>query len=170
MANNEIKMSPDKMIISKTDAQGKIIYVNNEFRKISGFGRTELIGKPHNIIRHPDMPRGVFKMFWQTIQSGSEFNGYVKNRCKNNDYYWVFASVNPWFSEDGKTLKGFFSARRAPSKEGLSFFSDVYQQMLAEEAKATKAEATNRSFDYLSRICEQQGVSYDQLAVQYQTR
>lgn len=170
MANNEIKMSPDRMIISKTDAQGKIIYVNKEFRKISGFGRTELIGKPHNIIRHPKMPRGVFKLFWQTIQSGKEFNGFVKNRCKNNDYYWVFASVNPWFDTDGKTLKGYFSARRAPSKEGLKFFSDLYQKMLVEEAKASKTEAASQSLDYLNNFCLQQEVSYDQLAVQYQTR
>ena len=83
VANKEVIMLPDKMIISKTDAKGKIIYVNKEFCRISGFKRTELIGQPHNIIRHKDMPKGVFRLFWNTLQSGNEFNGFIKNICKN---------------------------------------------------------------------------------------
>ena len=163
-------MLPGKMIISKTDAQGNIIYVNKEFCRISGFERTELIGKPHNIIRHTEMPRGVFKLFWQTLQSGNEFNGFIKNRCKNNDYYWVFATVSPWFGADGKTLQGYFSARRIAKPEGIEFFSDIYKSMLAKESCLSGADAPTASMTYLTHLCEERGLSYDQLAVQYQTR
>lgn len=170
LPNNQVKLSPDKMIISKTDVRGKITYINKEFRQISGFSRPELIGKPHNVIRHVDMPRGVFKLFWETIQAGEEFNGFVKNRCKNGDYYWVFATVGPSFKSDGTTLYGYFSARRYANPEGVAFFSNIYQQMLAKESDLSTRDGAAASLGYLIDLCEQRGLSYDQLAVRYQTR
>lgn len=170
MPNNEISMVPDKIIISKTDAKGKILYVNTEFCRISGFDRTELIGEPHSIIRHQDMPRGVFRLLWQTLQSGNEFNGFIKNLCKNKDYYWVFATVSPWFGADGKTLQGYFSARRLANPEGVKFFSDIYKVMLNQESGMSGSEAVNDSMNHLTQLCENRGLSYDQLAIHYQTR
>lgn len=163
-------MLPGKMIISKTDVKGKIIYANKEFCRISGYDGTDLIGKPHNLIRHKDMPRGVFRLLWQTLQSGNEFNGFVKNCCKNNDYYWVFATVNPWFASDGKTLLGYFSARRLANPEGVRFFSDIYKHMLLKESELSGGDALTASIAYLTHLCEERGLSYDQLAVHYQTR
>ena len=158
------------MIISKTDTQGKITYVNREFCRISGYERKELLREPHRIIRHPDMPRGVFKLFWQTLQAGDEFNGFVKNRCKNGDYYWVFATVSPWYAADGKSLRGYFSARRIAKPKGINFFADIYRDMLAKEAGLSGSNAPATSMTYLLDICQQEGLNYDQLAVRYQTR
>ena len=170
MSNNEVKMNPKKMIISKTDPQGNILYVNAEFTRISGFERVELLGKPHNIIRHKDMPRGVFKLFWDSLQSGNEFNGYVKNRCENGDYYWVFATVNPWVAEDGKTLKGYFSARRAPNENALDGIKEIYQKMLAIEVKESGKGGADSSASYLTNYCEERGLSYDQMVIQLQAK
>jgi PAS domain S-box-containing protein len=82
----------DKFLVSKTDPRGIITYANEVFIEVSGYTEEELIGKPHNIIRHPDMPRTVFKLLWDTIKSGREFWGYVKNMAKDGSYYWVFAT------------------------------------------------------------------------------
>jgi len=169
LANKEIKMSPDKMIISKTDKQGKIIYVNHEFLQISGFERLELLGKPHNVIRHVDMPRGVFHLLWKVLQSGGEFNGFVKNRCKDGGYYWVFATVSSSIAEDGKTLLGYFSARRKASEQGVEFFSQLYQEMKKKESGLSGKKACEASVHYLEEICAQKELSYDQLVVQYQS-
>lgn len=163
-------MSDDKMIISKTDTKGKITYVNAEFCRISGYKRPELLGQPHCIIRHNDMPRGVFKCLWQTLQEGHEFNGFIKNICKNGDYYWVFATVTPWFSSDGKILMGYMSARRLANRAGVDFFSNIYKQMLQQESALSGSAAPDASLKYLVDACKNEGESYDQLAVQYQTR
>ncbi len=170
MSNQERVMSDDKMIISKTDTKGKITYVNAEFCRISGFHRPEMLGQPHSIIRHKDMPRGVFKYLWQTLQEGKEFNGFVKNICKNGDYYWVFATVTPWLSSDGQSLLGYMSARRLANRAGVEFFSKIYEQMMQQESALSGAAAPEASLQILLDACKKEGVSYDQLAVQYQTR
>ena len=93
VTNTEVLLDPDTTIISTTDLKGQITYVNEEFIQISGFEKDELIGKSHNIVRHPDMPPEAFADLWETIKSGKPWRGLVKNRCKNGDYYWVDAFV-----------------------------------------------------------------------------
>ena len=170
MSSQERIMSDEKMIISKTDTKGQITYVNAEFCRISGYKRPELLGNPHSMIRHQGMPRGVFKCLWQTLQDGKEFNGFIKNICKGGDYYWVFATVTPWLSSDGQSLLGYMSARRKANREGVEFFSRLYEQMLEQEAALSGAAAPEASLKYLLDACVNKGVSYDELAVQYQTR
>lgn len=90
--NNEHALREDEFIVSKTDTRGVITYCNRTFMRISGFSEAELFGQPHNIIRHPDMPRGAFRLLWKQLQAGNEFFGYVKNLCKDGSYYWVLAT------------------------------------------------------------------------------
>jgi len=109
----------DLFLISKTDLAGTITYANRAFCQIAGFTESELMGQPHNIVRHPDMPEAAFADLWQTVQNGLEWNGLVKNRCKNGDHYWVLATIMPELDEQGQVL-GYISVRRSPASKGLS--------------------------------------------------
>ena len=103
-----------KPIISKTDLKGNITYANKAFTLLSGYSKDELIGKPHNIIRHPDMPKKIFKEMWDTIQKGKEFHGFIKNLRKDGKYYWTEAFVEPIFDDDGN-ITGYMAARKEVS-------------------------------------------------------
>ena len=91
ITEKEVVLAPDALIVSKTDLKGRITYLNRDFIEISGFTEAELIGEPHNIVRHPDMPAEAFEDMWRTLKQNRPWTGYVKNRCKNGDYYWVLA-------------------------------------------------------------------------------
>ncbi len=148
-------------IISKTDTKGRITYGNGILLEITGFSEAELLGKQHNIVRHPDMPRGVFHLLWETVKAGEEFNGYVKNLRKDGGFYWVFANVTPSYNSRGE-LVGYYSVRRKPSAAALKSIQPVYQQMLAAERAATTKEAISASRNVLQGILETKGVSYDE--------
>ncbi len=115
------------MIVSETSSKGKIIYVNKDFCKISGFSNDELIGESHNIVRHKDMPKAAFKEMWQTIEKGKTWSGIVKNRCKNNDYYWVRATVYPVTKKNGK--QRYISVRVQASEEEIANAIKLYKSM-----------------------------------------
>ena len=117
-ANGEERsFSESEQLISSTDTDSVIRECNENFVNISGFTRDELIGQPHNIVRHPDMPAEAFKSLWDFIRQGKPWMGIVKNRCKNGDYYWVDAYITPIFS-NGK-ITGYESVRRKPRKEDV---------------------------------------------------
>jgi methyl-accepting chemotaxis protein len=122
------------IIVSKTDPRGYITYVNAEFVKISGFTEPELIGKNHNLIRHPDMPPAAFEDMWRTIEAGDPWTGVVKNRCKNGDFYWVLANVAPIW-EDGQ-VTGYLSVRTKPERAEIEAAAALYQRMRAGESIA----------------------------------
>ncbi len=104
----------EQQLISSTDIKGTILHCNDAFVSISGFSKEELVGKPHNIVRHPDMPEAAFKTMWGYLQQGKPWMGLVKNRCKNGDYYWVNAYVTP-VTEHGRVV-GYESVRTLPSQ------------------------------------------------------
>ena len=113
-------------LVSETDERGIITFANDDFCKIAGYKLEELIGKPHNIVRHPDMPKAAFKSLWDTVKSGQVWTGYVKNATKDGGYYWVFATVYPFESCDGS--RGYLSCRRKPSKQEISEAEALYKQ------------------------------------------
>lgn len=115
----------DGFLVSKTDTKGKIIYCNQAFIDVSGYNESELLGSPHNIVRHPDMPRSIFAYLWREISNRREVNVYVKNRAKDGDYYWVFANVTPSISIDGKII-GYYSVRRKPNQHGVEAAAKLY--------------------------------------------
>ncbi|MDR9468965.1 PAS domain-containing protein [Marinospirillum sp.] len=121
--DTEYPLSERSVIISHTDAQGKITYVNDDFIHFAGFSEQELLGQPHNIIRHPDMPAEVFRDAWATLKQGRAWQGIIKNRCKDGGHYWVKANMNP----DGQG--GFMSVRLKPSTEEIQQASQLYRQM-----------------------------------------
>lgn len=112
-------------IVSKTDLKGRITYVNKTFVEVSGFSEEELIGSPHNIVRHPDMPPAAFEDLWRTLKAGRPWKGMVKNRCKNGDYYWVEANANP-IREDGRII-GYMSLRTKPSRAQIEAAERAYK-------------------------------------------
>ncbi|WP_276570197.1 PAS domain-containing protein, partial [Thiocystis violacea] len=125
-------MRDDQLIVSKTDLKGRITHYNRDFLDISGFSDQELVGAPHNIIRHPDMPSAAFEDMWGTIKSGRPWTGLVKNRCKNGDFYWVEANVSP-LRENG-AVTGYISVRRKPTREQVAHAETVYARLRAGKA------------------------------------
>jgi PAS domain S-box-containing protein len=157
-------MRDDEFVVSKTDLTGRITYCNRVFIEYSGYTETELLGSQHNIIRHPDMPRGVFKFLWDTIQARKECFAYVKNMAKDGSFYWVFANVTPDYGRDGAP-EGYYSVRRAPKRSAVDQLADVYQLMLAEERRAGPRDACTASLALLNRIIAEKGTSYDEFII-----
>jgi len=157
-------MREDDFIVSKTDLKGRITYCNRVFIEFSGFEANELLGQQHNIVRHPDMPRGVFKFLWDTLAQKKECFAFVKNMSKDGSYYWVFANVTPDMDASGQ-VAGYFSVRRKASAQAIALMTDVYQAMLAEERKAGPKDACTASLALLTNILQQKGVSYEQLVL-----
>jgi PAS domain S-box-containing protein len=158
--NHEIVMRDDDFIVSKTNAKGLLTYGNEIFIEFSGFPEVELLGKQHNIVRHPDMPRAVFKLLWDTLKAGNEFNGYVKNMSRDGSFYWVYANVTPSYAADGSLL-GYYSVRRKPRKDALDFIKNIYRDMLAAENKSSTKDATNVSSKLLTDLLINKEVSYE---------
>ncbi len=153
----EISFPDGEFIVSKTDLKGRITYGNELFIKMSGYAEEELLGAPHSILRHPDMPKAVFKLLWDTIAKGEEIFAFVNNLSKSGANYWVKAQVTPSFDDQG-TIIAYHSVRRRPKKESIELISKVYAEMLRIE----KSSGVDASFKYLANILDSKGVSYDE--------
>ncbi len=160
VVGNEKPFPENKLLVSKTDQKGTIRYANEAFIALSGYDEVELIGKPHNIVRHPDMPRIIFKMLWLYLKRGSEIHAYVKNRCKDGCYYWVYANVTPSYDVNNQVI-GFHSARRMPSQAALEVIVPLYQKLLEEEQRG----GINASEAYLNTILKEKGVGYEEFII-----
>lgn len=154
----------DEVIVSKTDLKGKITYANDVFIRISGYNDKQLMGQPHSIIRHPDMPRCVFKLLWQKLNNGQEIFAYVNNRCRNGDHYWVFAHVTPSFDANHQIVS-YHSSRRRPKSEIISnSIAPLYAQLLAvEKSEISRKVGLEASFLMLNDFIAKQGMSYEEL-------
>ncbi len=155
-------MRDNDFIVSKTDLKGRISYANKIFIEFSGYSQDELLNTQHNVIRHPDMPRAVFNLLWKTLESGQEFNGYVKNMSKDGGFYWVFANVTPSYDNNNKLI-GYYSVRRKPSAQAVSVIEPIYNEMLAAEKNAGAKNAVDAATQLL--LDKLQGVDYDQFAL-----
>lgn len=160
--DHEVVLADDEFIVSKTDTKGIITYVNRTFMAIAGYAEAELLGKQHNIIRHPDMPRGAFQLLWDTLQQGEEFFGYVKNLCKDGSYYWVFVNVTPDFDTRGQ-LRGYYSVRRRPTRLAINTIKPIYEKMRQIENSSSTKEATAHSMAYLTDTLQSLNTSYPDL-------
>lgn len=130
--NEEIPFPKGKLIVSRTDLAGIITHCNPSFVEMSGYEKEELIGQPHHILRHPDMPAAAFQDLWDTVQQGKQWHGYVKNLRKDGCFYWVYATVIP--NIRAGIITGYTSVRRQPSRAKIQEYSQVYAQMQAEGA------------------------------------
>ncbi|MFZ4619091.1 MAG: PAS domain-containing protein [Bacteroidota bacterium] len=162
--SEELVMRDNEFIISKTDLQGKITYANRTFMEYSGFTEQELLNAPHSIIRHPDMPRGVFKLLWDTVQSGVEICAYVKNMSKSGAYYWVFANVTPVVDGNG-AIVGYYSVRRKPKTEAIRAIEPLYREMLQAEQRTNSKEAPSVSVQLAVEKLKELSIEYDEFVL-----
>ena len=129
--SRETVLGKDAFLVSETDAKGVIKFANEDFCKVAGYSLEELVGKPHNMVRHTEMPKKAFKSLWDTVKQGDIWTGYVKNATKDGGYYWVFATVYPFESSDGSN--GYLSCRRKPTTEEIQKAERLYEQWRKEE-------------------------------------
>ncbi len=152
----------DDVIVSKTDTKGVITYANDVFLDIAGLTEDQVIGAPHSIIRHPAMPRAVFKLLWDTVAKGDEIFAYVLNMAVTGDHYWVFAHVTPTFDRDGG-ITGYHSNRRVPDPKAISVIQPLYAQLKAIEDRASdRARGLQESFSAVVSLLREKGMSYDE--------
>ncbi|EDZ63323.1 PAS/PAC sensor protein [Sulfurimonas gotlandica GD1] len=157
------EMKEDDFIVSKTDLKGRITYTNKIFMDMAEYSEAELLGKPHSIIRHPDMPKAVFRYLWDTIENKEEVFAFVINKTKDGNAYWVYANVTASLDAKGKII-GYYSVRRRPNPKALDIIIPLYKKMLEVE----KSSGVDASFKILTDILQEKGVGYDELIIAIQ--
>ncbi len=156
--NVEKVFGRDEIIVSKTDTRGNIIYGNSLFVKMAGYTQDEMLGQPHSIIRHPDMPKIVFKALWDTVSQGKEINAFVVNLAKGGEYYWVFANVTPSYDKNHHII-GYHSVRRQPNPKALEIIKSFYSDL----RKAEVIGGMHESGKLLGSLLNTHKMSYEQL-------
>jgi PAS domain S-box-containing protein len=152
----------DEIIVSKTDVAGKITYANHVFLRVSGYTEADCLGAPHSMIRHPDMPRALFKYAWDRLLAGHEVFAYVNNLACTGDNYWVLAHMTPTRGPDGSII-GFHSSRRVPDRAKVSKVLPLYETLLAEERRqADRPTGLSASYAKLDEALREQQKSYDE--------
>lgn len=161
--NEELAFNENEIVVSKTDTKGRITYGNSQFIKLSCYSEDELIGAPHNLVRHPDMPRTIFWYLWDRIQHKQEIFAYVKNLAKTGAYYWVLANVTPSFDSSGNII-GYYSVRRKPKKEALEkHIIPLYKELLEIEKK----DGLEGGKKYMSDLLEKGGKTYEEFIISF---
>lgn len=155
--SREKTFAENEFIVSKTDLKGYITYGNELFIKMSGYTERELLDAPHNILRHPDMPKAVFSMLWEQISRENEIFAFVKNLSKDGSFYWVKAHVTPSYDDSGRIV-GYHSVRRKPARSAIDAISGLYKQMLYAESSGGVAAGKR----VLEDLLKTKGVSYDE--------
>ncbi|MBP2313159.1 PAS domain-containing protein [Azospirillum soli] len=152
----------DEVIVSKTDLKGRITYANRVFQRVAGYTEAELMGAPHSIVRHPDMPRCVFKLLWDTLGAGQEIFAYVVNKARNGDHYWVFAHVTPSYDVNGQLI-GYHSSRRVPDRAAIDKVVPLYRTLLDIENKhADRKQGMEAAFAAVLSLLTEKGIGYDE--------
>ncbi len=159
--DEEIHFDDNEIIVSKTDLKGEIKYANDVFCRLAEMGEMDAVGKPHSIIRHPDMPRTIFYYLWQAIKDGREIFAYVKNMSMRGKYYWVFAHVTPT-KDNNNEITGFHSSRRSVEASKLSLVKELYQNIKSVEDDHSNAkEGMRAGIEYFENFLQEQDKSYD---------
>jgi aerotaxis receptor len=143
ITTNELILTAESLLVSQTDTSERITFANDAFIRISGFTREELLGAPHNIVRHPHMPQDAFRDLWDTVNSGHPWEGLVKNRTKNGDFYWVRANVTPVV--EANELKGHISIRTKPGRDEVAAAEAIYADMRAGRARGLRVKGARSS-------------------------
>ncbi|MCK5854357.1 MAG: PAS domain-containing protein [Sulfurovaceae bacterium] len=151
--DEEIVLDPKRYIVSETDAKGKITFCNDYFIEVSGYSLEELIGKSHNIVRHPDMPKVVFKLLWETISQGKNINAVVKNLAKDGRYYWIFTAFESRRDADTHEIIGYHADRKSISPHVLDVMANLYAELLEIEQK----DGVEASEKYLIEFLKEKG-------------
>lgn len=163
---NERFFEKNDIIVSKTNLKGHLTYVNRIFMSISDYGESELLGQPHSVIRHPDMPRTIFKLFWSQLQEKREVFAYVKNMAKNGDFYWVLAHATPSIDPSGELL-GYHSNRRVPDRRVIDdVVVPLYRDLKRiEDQEPDRRVGLDESWRRLNALLQQRGIGYDEFVL-----
>ncbi len=152
----------DEIIVTKTDPRGVLTYANDVFLRISALTEDEAIGRPHSLIRHPDMPRAVFKLLWDTVKSRKELFAYVVNLAADGAHYWVLAHVTPSFDAGGQVV-GYHSNRRKPEPAPIAAASELYGRLRAEERRHSSSPAAlDASWTMMQRMLADRSQTYEE--------
>lgn len=154
---NEIKVDSKRYIVSKTDTTGKIVYGNDYFTEISGYKESELIGQPHNILRHPDMPKAIFHLMWKHLKNGRNIMAVVKNLAKNGDHYWVTTDFEIKRDREGN-VRHYIAFRQGAPKHVVKEIEPLYKKLLEIENEL----GMEASIEYLNGYLEERKMNYDQ--------
>lgn len=161
-SGKEVFFDRSDLIVSKTDPQGRLTYTNHTFLEIAGYEESDCIGKQHNMIRNPNMPRAIFDLLWTTIAAGKEIFAYVVNSTKSGDHYWVIAHVTP--SKVNGQIVGYHSTRRVPNPETIrNAIIPLYDRLNGIEARnPSKKEGLSESVSALHQMLAEKNVTYDE--------
>jgi PAS domain S-box-containing protein len=159
--DREIKLDPSQIIMSKTDSRGIIEYANNYFMEICGYEEYELMGQPHSIIRHPDMPKVIFKVLWERINKGENIHALVKNLAKDGRYYWVLTNFETKYDEEGNIVSHYARRKAAPSNV-IYQIEKLYKTLKAIEEKQNPETAER----YFEGLLEEKGITYDEFILE----
>ncbi|MCP4073480.1 MAG: PAS domain-containing protein [Hyphomicrobiales bacterium] len=159
----EREFDNDEIIVTKTDLSGKMTYVNRCFLRLAGYEEMDTLGVQHNLIRHPDMPRAVFELLWNTLNAGQEVFAYVVNRSKNGDHYWVFAHVTPSYDASG-AISGYHSSRRLPNKQIITdHIEPLYKKLLhVEQTAESPKKGLKQSYQAVVDLLTENKIEYNQ--------
>lgn len=155
--NKEIPLDPKKYIISKTDPKGIITYANDYFIEVCKYTKNELIGKPHNIVRHPDMPRIAFKLMWDTIKQNKDFKALVKNLAKDGRYYWVLTKFETVIDPVSNEIVSYTAYRRAAPRKAIKEIIPIYKKLVELE----KVGGMEKSGEYFAKFLEENNTTYE---------
>jgi PAS domain S-box-containing protein len=159
----ERELGENDFIVSKTDTKGRLTYVNKIFIDMAEYDEESLLGKAHNIVRHPDMPKAVFKLLWDRIQAKEEIFAFVINKTKNNNSYWVYANVTASLDDRGNII-GYYSVRRKLNAQAIQTIKPIYAKML----QAERSGGIEAGMKLLTDLLHQEGVSYDEYIISLQ--
>ncbi len=154
--NKEIILDPNKSIMSKTDSKGIIEFANDYFMEISGYEEFELMGQPHNVIRHPDMPKLIFKIMWQELKKGNSIFALVKNLAKDGRYYWVLVNFEIKYNEEGE-ITSYYARRKAAPRKAIFEIEKLYKKLRDIEVN----QNVNVAYRYFVGLLEEQNISYE---------
>lgn len=162
LTGQERKFDPGDVIVTKTDLKGRITYANRVFLNISQLDLGNTLSEPHSLIRHPQMPRCVFKLLWERIEAGKEIFAYVLNRATSGDHYWVFAHVTPSLGTDGR-VAGYHSNRRVPDRRVIdSVIKPLYEELFGIEQRGDgRKDGMSAAYDALHQRLQSRGLDYD---------
>lgn len=155
--NNEIEVPSNALFVTKTDSREKILYANQAFLALSGYKEQELIGKPHSIIRHTDMPALIFKLLWEKLNKGLEVHLYVKGRAKDGSFYWLFSNVFP-VTDLEQNVIGYHFSRKKADENSLIVVKQLYKKFIDLE----KAGGVKESQNYFNEFLNEKRMDYNE--------
>lgn len=160
LTGEERQVKASEIISTRTDPHGVIGFANASFVSVTGFTSDEVLGKPHNIIRHPDVPRAIYYALWEGIQSGDTFFAVTKNRCKNGDHYWTLGYFNPDFQAGTREIIGYRSTRKGFHNEQLKLrFDELFSEVRKAELDRPRPEQVKAGFEALIKGLKKRGFS-----------